>query len=45
VLPLVNQASGNVVSLAEADALIAVPADSSGYSAGEQVEILRLAEL
>jgi molybdopterin molybdotransferase len=45
VLPLVNQASGNVVSLAEADALIAVPADSSGYSAGEHVEILRLAEL
>jgi molybdopterin molybdotransferase len=45
VLPLVNQASGNVVSLSEADALIAVPADSSGYSAGEQVEILRLAEL
>lgn len=45
VMPLRNQASGNVVSLAEADALIAVPADSSGYAAGQTVEILRLAEL
>ena len=45
VLPLVNQASGNVVSMAEADALIAVPADSTGYAAGEMVEILRLNEL
>jgi molybdopterin molybdotransferase len=45
VLPLGNQASGNVVSLAEADALIAVPADSTGFAAGAQVEILRLAEL
>jgi molybdopterin molybdotransferase len=45
VIPLGNQASGNVVSLSEADALIAVPADSSGFAAGEQVEILRLDEL
>jgi molybdopterin molybdotransferase len=45
VMPLGNQASGNVVSLAEADALIAVPADSTGFAAGEQVEILKLAEL
>jgi molybdopterin molybdotransferase len=45
VLPLGNQASGNVVSLAEADALIAVPADSTGFAAGAQVEILRLTEL
>lgn len=45
VLPLGNQASGNVVSLADADALIAVPADSTGYSAGEMVETLRLNEL
>jgi molybdopterin molybdotransferase len=45
VLPLGNQASGNVLSLARADALIAVPADSTGFAAGEQVEILRLAEL
>ena len=28
-----------------ASRLIAVPADSSGYAAGESVEILRLAEL
>jgi molybdopterin molybdotransferase len=45
VIPLGNQASGNVVSLSEADALIAVPADSTGFAAGEQVEILRLDEL
>jgi molybdopterin molybdotransferase len=45
VLPLDNQASGNVVSLARADVLIAVPADSSGYESGEQVEVLRLDEL
>jgi molybdopterin molybdotransferase len=45
VLPLPNQASGNVVSLAEADALIAIPADSTGFLAGDQVEILRLREL
>ncbi len=45
VYPLVNQASGNVVSLSEADALIAVPADSTGFAAGELVEVLRLGEL
>ncbi len=45
VLPLENQASGNVASLARADALIAVPADSAGYAEGEWVEILKLAEL
>ena len=45
VVPLDNQASGNVVSLARADALIAVPADSSGYDAGATVEILKLSEL
>lgn len=45
VCPLGNQASGNVVSLSEANALIAVPADSTGFAAGEQVEILRLDEL
>jgi molybdopterin molybdotransferase len=45
VVPLDNQASGNVVSLARADALITVPADSSGYDAGATVEILKLSEL
>lgn len=45
VHPLDNQASGNVVSLARADALVAVPADSPGYAAGATVEILKLAEL
>ena len=45
VTPLDNQASGSVVGLAEADALVAVPADSHGYDTGALVEILRLAEL
>lgn len=45
VTPVGNQASGNVVSLAEADTLIAVPADSTGFAAGEQVEVLYLSEL
>jgi molybdopterin molybdotransferase len=42
VLPVDNQASGNVLSLAWADALIAIPAESSGADAGAQVDILRL---
>lgn len=45
VVPLDNQASGNVVSLARADALVAVPADSHGYPAGALVEILKLSDL
>jgi molybdopterin molybdotransferase len=45
VLPVDNQASGNVLSLAYADALIAVPADSSGYDVGATVDILRLSQL
>jgi molybdopterin molybdotransferase len=45
VLPLENQASGNVVSLAHADALIVVPAESSGYRTGELVDILELSKL
>ena len=45
VTPLGNQASGSVVGLSEANALIAVPAESHGYAAGELVQILRLAEL
>lgn len=45
VMPLDNQASGNIVSLAHADALIAIPAESSGSAAGDMVQILRLAEL
>jgi molybdopterin biosynthesis enzyme len=45
VLPVDNQASGNVLSLAWADALIAIPAESSGADAGAQVDILRLALL
>jgi molybdopterin molybdotransferase len=45
VLPVDNQASGNVLSLAYADALIAVPAESEGYDAGALVDILRLSQL
>lgn len=45
VTPVDNQASGNVLSLADADALISVPADSEGYDAGAEVEMLRLSLL
>ncbi len=45
VLPLDNQASGNVVSLARADVLILVPAESTGHDAGPTVEILKLTDL
>jgi len=40
-----NQASGSAVSLAQADALLILPAESSGLAAGESVEFIRLAEL
>ncbi len=40
-----NQASGSTVSLAQADALLILPADSSGLAAGESIEMIRLAEL
>lgn len=40
-----NQASGSAASLAYADALVIVPADSAGFAAGESVEMIRLAEL
>ena len=40
-----NQASGSTASLAYADALVIVPADSAGFKAGESVEVIRLAEL
>jgi molybdopterin molybdotransferase len=44
-IPATNQASGSAASLAHADALMIVPADSSGFAAGESVEFIRLAEL
>ena len=40
-----NQASGSAVSLAHADALLILPAESSGVEAGDSVEMIRLAEL
>jgi len=43
--PATNQASGSTASLAYADGLLIVPADSSGYDAGASVEMIRLAEL
>jgi molybdopterin molybdotransferase len=42
VLPESNQASGSVVSLAHADALVLVPAETDGYPAGTMVDIIRL---
>jgi molybdopterin molybdotransferase len=44
-IPAENQASGSAVSLARADALLILPADSVGLAAGESVEFIRLAEL
>ena len=40
-----NQASGSPASLAHANALVIVAAESAGVAAGESVEVLRLAEL
>ena len=40
-----NQASGSAASLAQADALLILPAESSGAAAGDTVEMIRLAEL
>lgn len=45
VTPLDNQASGNIVSMAHADALIALPPESSIAQAGSQVNILRLTQI
>ncbi len=43
--PLSGQASGSVVSLARANALVVVPEDSTGYAAGDSVDVLVLSEL
>jgi len=40
-----NQSSGSAASLAHADALLILPADSTGLAAGDSVELIRLAEL
>jgi molybdopterin molybdotransferase len=42
VVPEKNQASGSVLSLGRADALVLVPAESEGYQAGSMVDIIRL---
>lgn len=42
VHPLTNQSSGSPLSLAHADALALVAADSSGCAAGEHVQLLHL---
>jgi molybdopterin molybdotransferase len=44
-IPAANQASGSAASLAHADALLILPADSAGLAAGESIELIRLAEL
>jgi molybdopterin molybdotransferase len=43
-VPESNQASGSVASLAHADALVVVPAESEGYPAGTMVDIIRLSQ-
>jgi molybdopterin molybdotransferase len=45
VLPLANQASGATTSLAFAQTLIIVPAESDGYEAGEDVDVIDLGDL
>lgn len=40
-----NQASGAATSMAAADALLLVPADTTGLGAGDYVEALRIADL
>jgi molybdopterin molybdotransferase len=40
-----NQASGSAASLAHADALLILPADSAGLAAGDSIELIRLADL
>lgn len=45
VLTAQNQASGSAASLAESDALVILPAESSGATAGDEVEVIRLSEL
>ena len=43
--PLGEQSSGSTVSLAHADGLIVVPAESTGYAAGETADVFILSEL
>ncbi|MEZ4260985.1 MAG: molybdopterin molybdotransferase MoeA [Polyangiaceae bacterium] len=45
VTALTNQASGAVTSIAHADCLVVVPAEVNGLAAGEEVDVLPLAEL
>ncbi|HTQ08201.1 MAG TPA: gephyrin-like molybdotransferase Glp [Polyangiaceae bacterium] len=45
VVPLVNQASGALTSLAWADALALIPADLAALPAGQPVEVLRVQDL
>lgn len=43
--PLSGQASGSTTSLASADALVVVPADSTGHGAGELADVIFLGDL
>lgn len=45
VTPLSGQSSGSVLSMADADGLAIVPADSEGLDSGELVEVVTLADL
>jgi molybdopterin molybdotransferase len=45
VTTLGNQASGAVTTMAQSDALVVIPAEASGVAAGEEVDVLTLADL
>jgi molybdopterin biosynthesis enzyme len=45
VTPVGNQASGASTSMAWADCLMIVPAESEGLAAGEDVTVIPLAEI
>jgi molybdopterin biosynthesis enzyme len=44
VLPLSNQASGAVTSMAWSDALAIVPAEATSLAEGEMVDVLRVSD-
>lgn len=45
VTPFGNQASGAITSMAQADALVCIPEHVNGVAAGEEVDILTMADL
>ena len=45
VTTLGNQASGAVTTMAQADALVCIPESATGVGAGDEVDVLLLADL